>query len=242
MKKGLVLFIFMTGIALAKAQEKVINDANAREVKVESFEGVEISGSIDLYLTQGDVEKVALSAKDPADLENIEAVVEDDMLKIRFKKNKSWWSNQWNTMGKHYRAYVSAKTLNRVGLAGSGNIFVQGMINADHFSLEISGSGNFEGSVKANNLELNQSGSSNVKIRGSATEASFNTSGSGNVMGYDMQVDNCDIDISGSGNIQLTANKELSATTSGSGNISYKGNAVIRNISTSGSGKIRKID
>jgi hypothetical protein len=81
-----------------------------------------------------------------------------------------------------------------------------------------------------------------VKISGSAQEGSFSTSGSGNVMGYDMTVDNCEIEISGSGNIQITANKEISASTSGSGNVSYKGGAQVRSVSSSGSGKIRKVD
>jgi len=242
MKKGLVLAMLLMGFAMVKAQDKVIKDANAREVKVSGFEGVEVSGGIDLYLTQGNEEKVALSAKDPADLDKIEAVVEGDILKIRYKKDKSWWSNQWNTMGRHYRAYVSAKTLKSLGLAGSGNIYVTGMIKSDRFSLEISGSGNFEGAVQANKIEVDQSGSSNVRITGAAQEGSFSTSGSGNVMGYDMAVDNCEIDISGSGNIQITANKEISASTSGSGNVSYKGSAQVRSVSSSGSGRIRKVD
>ena len=242
MKKGLALVAVLATISFAKAQEKVIKDANAKEVRVSEFEGVEVSGGIDLYISQGNEEKVALSSKDPADLDKIEAVVEGDILKIRYKKDKSWWSNQWNTMGRHYRAYVSARTLKSLGLAGSGNIYVSGVIKSDHFSLDISGSGNFEGDVQANRLEVDQSGSSNVKISGSAQEGSLSTSGSGNVMGYDMTVDNCEIEISGSGNIQITANKEISASTSGSGNVSYKGGAQVRSVSSSGSGKIRKVD
>jgi len=243
MKKGLVLLAFVAGTMTVKAQEKVIKDANAKEIKVGTFEGVEISGGIDLYLSQGTEDKVALSAKDPEDLEKIEAFVDnDDMLVIRFKKGNSWWSNQWNTMGKHFRAYVSARTLRKISVAGSGNVYVTGIIKSERFALDLAGSGNFEGDVKADKMEVNQAGSSNVRIGGSAEEASFTTSGSGNVMGYEMAVDNCNVSISGSGNIQITANKELSAATSGSGNVSYRGSAVIRNLSSSGSGRIRKVD
>jgi len=242
MKKGLVLLAFFAGIMAVNAQEKVIKDANAKEIKVGSFEGVEISGGIDLYLSQGTEDKVALSAKDPEDLEKIEAFVENDMLVVRFKKGNSWWSNQWNTMGKHFRAYVSARTLRKVSVAGSGNVDVSGIIKSERFALDLAGSGNFEGDVKTDKMEVNQAGSSNVRIGGSAEEASFTTSGSGNVMGYEMVVDNCNVSISGSGNIQITANKELSAATSGSGNVSYRGSAVIRNLSSSGSGRIRKVD
>jgi hypothetical protein len=47
--------------------------------------------------------------------------------------------------------------------------------------------------------------------------------------------------MSGSGNAELTVNKELSATISGSGNIRYGGSGNLVNSSTSGSGRIKKI-
>jgi hypothetical protein len=47
--------------------------------------------------------------------------------------------------------------------------------------------------------------------------------------------------MSGSGNADITANKEISAEIAGSGNIRFKGNASIANMSSAGSGKIHKV-
>jgi hypothetical protein len=168
-------------------------------------------------------------------------VVEDGILKIRYRENKNWWSNQWNTMGRKFRAYVSAPEISRLESSGSGGIHIQGVLKGDELAVELSGSGNVEGEINVAKLELEQSGSSNIRLRGAATQATFECSGSGNISCPDLVTDHCSIDMSGSGNADITANKEISADISGSGNIRYKGNASIANLSTAGSGKVHKV-
>jgi hypothetical protein len=220
---------------------KIVNDPNARLRAVEGFHGVEVSGSIELYISQGSDTKLALSAKDPADIDLIETVVEDGILRIRYKENKSWLSNQWNTMGRKFRAYVSSPMIDRLGIVGSGGILIQGLLQSSELNIELSGSGNIEGELRVGKLELDQSGSGNIRLKGSATEAVFDCSGSGNVYCPDLVTDNCKFDIAGSGNAEITANKEISVSIAGSGNVRYRGDASIRDISTAGSGKLRKV-
>jgi hypothetical protein len=233
----------LVGNSIIKAQEvTVINDKNAQERKLTGFHGVEVSGAIDLYFTQGNEEKVAVSARDSEDLEKLETEVKAGILYIHYKNNKSWWSNQWNTSGRRFRAYVSCPEISSITSSGSGNIYIQGKVKTDELKVELSGSGNIEGDIMANKLEIEQSGSSNIRVRGSAERASFTTSGSGNVYGTDMITDFCEISISGSGNVEITSNKEISAEVSGSGNIRYRGTASVQHLSTAGSGRIKKID
>jgi Putative auto-transporter adhesin, head GIN domain len=227
----------------AYAQDKtIINDKNAQERKLTGFHGVEVSGAIDLYFTQGNEEKVAVSARDADDLDILETEVRGGILYIHYKNSKSWWSNQWNTSGRRFRAYVSCPDISNLTSSGSGNIYLEGKVKTEELKIELSGSGNVEGDITATKLEIEQSGSSNVRIRGIAEKASFSTSGSGNVYGSDLVTDFCEISITGSGNVEVTTNKEISAEVSGSGNIRYRGNASVLHLSTAGTGRIKKID
>lgn len=231
---------FILAAIITMAQEKVVKDANAETRKVESFHGVSVSGAIELYVSQGP-QAVAVSAASQEDVDKIITEVEDGILKIRFKDKKSWWSDQWNTTGRKFKAYVSAEQLDYLAQSGSGNIRIEGTLKSPELNFEVSGSGNIYGDIQTKDLKVRASGSSNIKLSGSASNAEFSCSGSGNINAPGLNTDICEVNMSGSGNAELTVNKELSATISGSGNIRYGGSGNLVNSSTSGSGRIKKI-
>ena len=227
-------------IMAVSAQERQVNDPNAEVRNVDNFHGVVVSGAIELYVSQG-AQKVVVSASEKNYVEDIITEVKGGILHIRFKTDKGWWSDQWNTTGRKYRAYVSAEQFKKISLSGSGNIRIEGMLKADDLEVSLSGSGNILGSVDANDLDIRQSGSGNTRLSGSAKTVEFNCSGSGNVNCFDLMANQCTVRISGSGNAELSVSRELSASISGSGNIRYKGTGNLVNASTAGSGRIRKI-
>jgi len=238
-KTGWVFGFIMLALASQAQEAKVIVDKNAQTRQVDEFDGVSVSGAIELYISQGS-QTVAVSAAEPEKVNDIETYVENRILYIRFKSKKSWWSDQWNTTGRNYRAYVSAPMIKSLASAGSGNIKIEGMLKSPELELEISGSGNISGKIETENLDVTQSGSSNIRLNGTATKAEFECSGSGNIISSDLVIDICTVEMSGSGNAELQVNKELSAEISGSGNIRYKGEANVVNSSVAGSGKIKK--
>ncbi|HLO81623.1 MAG TPA: head GIN domain-containing protein [Chitinophagaceae bacterium] len=240
MKKMMVTAGFIMAAIITMAQDKVVKDANAETRKVESFHGVSVSGAIELYVSQGP-QAVAVSAASQEDVDKIITEVEDGILKIRFKDKKSWWSDQWNTTGRKFKAYVSAEQLDYLAQSGSGNIRIEGTLKSPELNFEVSGSGNIYGDIQTKDLKVRASGSSNIKLSGTASNAEFSCSGSGNINAPGLNTDICEVNMSGSGNAELTVNKELSATISGSGNIRYGGSGNLVNSSTSGSGRIRKI-
>jgi hypothetical protein len=240
MKKAFLLAGFILAVFATMAQDKLIHDANAEVRKVESFHGIAVSGAIELYVSQGP-QSVAVSAANQEDVDKLVTEVEGGILKIRFKDKKSWWSDQWNTTGRKFKAYVSAEQLDYISQSGSGNIKIEGTLKSPELTFEVSGSGNIYGDIQTKELEVNVSGSSNIRLTGSAANAEFTCSGSGNIQAPGLVTEICEVEMSGSGNAELTVNKELSARISGSGNIRYGGSGNLVHSSTSGSGKIRKI-
>jgi hypothetical protein len=223
-------------------EKKVINDANAETRKVEPFHSVEVSGAIELIISQSPQAAVAISADDRDDVAKIITETRDGVLYIGYKDGKNWWQHHWNTMGRKFRAYVSAPEFRSISSAGSGSIKIQGLLKADELSLVQSGSGNIEGQVEADDLEVVQSGSGNVRLSGRIANADVRCSGSGNFRSEGLFVDIYSIAMSGSGNADITVNKELSARVSGSGNVRYRGAGLVRDMQISGSGKISRID
>jgi hypothetical protein len=230
-------------VMFAQAQdEKMINDPNVEKRTVDAFHSVEVSGAIELILTQSPESAVAISAADPADVARIVTETRGGILHIHIKDGDNWWKSQWNTMGRKFRAYVSAPEFRSISSAGSGSIRIMGLLKAEDLELASAGSGNIEGRLEADRVEIVQSGSGNVKLQGRIAHAEVRCSGSGNFRSENLEMDYCNISMSGSGNAEFTVNKELSAKVSGSGNIRYRGAGLIRDIRVSGSGRIRRVD
>ncbi|MER3463239.1 MAG: DUF2807 domain-containing protein, partial [Chitinophagaceae bacterium] len=71
-------------------------------------------------------------------------------------------------------------------------------------------------------------------------EVSINAHGASDVKGYDFNTSTCKVDASGASSIKISVEKELEVSLSGASSVNYKGNAVIRNVKTSGASSVSK--
>ena len=116
------------------------------------------------------------------------------------------------------------------------------MFKTGDLDLSVSGSGDMEIDIDAGEVETGISGSGDVKLSGRALSNRVSISGSGKLDAEDLETDRYKIQISGSGSCRINANKEIDASVSGSGSIYYRGEPDKVYSSTSGSGRIRKLD
>lgn len=237
MKRILVAIGILCSVLGVKAQKEIINDPNVQVRKVASFHGIIVSHAVDLYLSQSDEEAVAVSARDPEDRNHIRTVVEDGMLKISFDEESHWWKHAGN---KRLRAYISFRTLDKLKASGASDIYVNGTLRIDQLEMELSGASDFKGAVAIQSLSIHLSGASDVVISGKAGTVTISASGASDVKGYDLVTDVCNAQASGASDIRLTVNKELRARVSGASDVHYKGEAVVREIRTSGAGGVSK--
>jgi hypothetical protein len=82
-------------------------------------------------------------------------------------------------------------------------------------------------------------GSGNVTVSDamSTDRMSVSLIGSGGFFGFPLESNTCDVDISGSGNCEITVNDDLDVVIDGSGSIYYKGSPIIHDDIT-GSGRV----
>jgi hypothetical protein len=235
MKKVFSLIILVSSFSALMGQ-KTINDAAAEVREAKNFHGISVSNAFDVYLSQSNEEAVAVSASDNATRSKIKVEVRDGILYVGLEKGK------WNRGNKKLKAYISFKTLGKLSARGSCDVYVDGVIKSDDLKVNLSGSSDIkQAKLDVKKLDIDLSGSSDMKVSGMAANLTIEVSGSSQFKGENLVSDFCRANASGSSDISITVNKELSARTSGSSDVLVKGEGVIRDLKTSGSSKISKI-
>jgi hypothetical protein len=234
--KKLFSLVVLTGLIITATAQKTINDANAQKRNVSGFHAIEVSGGIDLYLSQGE-EAVAVSALKEEYRAKIMTEVKDGILKIWYQSSSNirmdWGSRK-------LKAYVSFKSLDRLKGSGGSDISVDGSIKVAKLAVEISGGSDFDGKVETDDLDIQASGGSDVDISGKAEKLTIDASGGSDFKGYELASDICNVEASGGSDVHVTVNKELSASASGGSDVYYKGTGLIRELKTSGA-SIKKV-
>ena len=240
MKRVIVFLFLLICIVQTKAQnnKNVVFDANAEARSVKDFTAVEVSGAIDLYLSQGKEEAVAVSASSPEALSRIKTEVKNGKLHIYFD-GSGWSWKTWSNNNK-MKAYVTFIQIHRIEASGACNIKTADMISSDDLRIQLSGASDFSGDVKIDKLKLDGSGASNFKVSGSAENAQIGVSGACEVRAYDLKAGLCKIEASGASVVRITCTQELSAQASGGSNVFYKGAGLIRDISASGGASVKR--
>jgi len=232
------LFFFLLAGLLAlnvRAQQTIVHDPNAVVRPVKGFHGIDVGSAIDLYLSQGDEEKVVVSARDPKWRDRIVTEVVDGVLKIRLEGKHN------NLRDARLKVYVAFTTLDQVIVSGASNAYVDGVISGNKLSMNLSGASIFKGAIRVGELSLEQSGASDAHITGVvAGLAVIRLSGASDIKGYDLKVEKCDVVVSGASDARITVNKELKADASGASSVYYKGEGVISEVRSSGASTVKK--
>ena len=125
----------------------------------------------------------------------------------------------------------------KVDCRGSSDF--NGSIIAEICEIDCSGSSDFKGSIEAVKCSIRCAGSSDCNITGKADVCEMSMSGSCDFKGYDFFVNKLTCSASGSSDIKVTCNDELSARATGSSDIFYRGTAQVISKHTSGSSDIK---
>jgi hypothetical protein len=236
MSKVLAFFVGCLLVSSVSAQETVIQDPNAQLRSVKGFHGIRVSSAINLYLSQGQEEKVVVSAKDIKMRDMIKTEVVDGILVIRLEGSWKWW--HFNNNSK-LKAYVSYTMLDEITASGASDVFVDGVITGDKLTLNFSGASDFKGAVKVGELSLDQSGASDSHITGQVSgTATIRSSGASDVKGYDLVIEECSAHASGASDIRITVSKQIDADATGASSIYFKGTGVLRESHSSGASNV----
>jgi hypothetical protein len=239
--KKIVFFVSGLLVSFVLTAQKQINDANVVKRDVKGFHAIRVSHGIEVLLSEGNEEAVAVSANDPKVRDKIVTEVINGELRI-YVEHDFW--NEWRNLSRRkLRAYVSFVKLDGVRASSGSSIKVDGTIKATKLNIETSSGASLDGKVEVGEMSVDQSSGSVIKISGTVSGKLLADGSSGSVFhGYDLAVENCEADLSSGAGVQVTVNKELSVEASSGGYVKYRGNGLIRNIRTSSGGSVSRKD
>jgi hypothetical protein len=240
MKRIITSLLFLTSILASNAQsdKNIVFDANAEPRPVKDFTGIEVSGAISVYLSQGTEDAVAISAGAVEIVKSIKTEVRNGILHIYFEGKGMNWNGWGNTKMK---AYITYKQLNHIESSGACNVKVIGTLNVNNLVVSLSGASDFTGDLAIEKLDLNVSGATKSTLTGKVNQLMLGVSGASSVRAYDLVSNMATIVASGASSVHIMVNSALSATASGSSSITYKGAAELKKMIKTGASSIKKI-
>ncbi|MDR0507595.1 MAG: DUF2807 domain-containing protein [Dysgonamonadaceae bacterium] len=216
-----------------------------------NFSAIKTSGAVGIVISEASDASVIVSGDENL-IDNVETYVNDDILYVRFNKNGGYNSK----LGLKVIVPNNGR-INNISASGSADVLVESLLVADKLRVSCSGSSDFKGNIKASVCELTFSGSSDFNGSVEAAKVSISCSGSSDCTisgiadickisaigscdfnGYNFIVNKCNAMASGSSDIQITCDGELTANASGSSSIYYKGAAKVVNKVSTGSSDI----
>lgn len=232
----LILLISITACAQwggksIKGNENVIEETR----NLSGYSEIEISGNFDVELVEGVAGKISIVAESNL-LEHILTEVNKEKLSIGTAKRKNLRPNQ------KIKILIPFENLELIEISGSGNVSSKKTIVASSFALRISGSAKVDLMLDVTKTtKVFKSGSGDLVFQGQSDKLDIKSTGSGNFDGEALATTEVDIQLSGSGNLRVNAEKSLKVKLSGSGNVYYKGEPSKVNTNVSGSGKIERL-
>jgi hypothetical protein len=239
MKKLLLSFLLVAATGSVALAQKTINDANAEKREVGSFHGIEVSTGIDLILTEGASEEVAVSALTTEYRDRIVTKVEGGVLKIYYENKLK--SINTRKEKKELKAYVSYKSLDVLNANTGASVDINGVLRSASLKMNVNTGAEIKGVINIDDLKVDQSTGSVVTLTGDAAKLDVGGDTGSKFKGEELKTNSCNANVSTGAGISITAEKELYIKANTGGHVRYKGSASIREIKTNTGGSVSKI-
>jgi hypothetical protein len=213
---SIVLVSALLFVSGAMAQ-KVVYDDNVEKREVGAFNAIETSSGIEVIITKGDKEELAVSANNKEYLREVRTVVQNGVLKISRTDDWKIW-RQWKNW--RIKVYVSYRNLEQLK-ANSG-----ASIRGTDLSLE--------------KLSVRLNSGAAVTLSGTVQSLDVDGSSGAQFHGYELATSNCKAEASSGAGVQITVSKEISAKANSGGFVRYKGDGLIRDINVNSGGSVKR--
>lgn len=235
MKKSILLIAVLLGTISIQAQKRIKGNGNMTTITrtTSEYNGISCAGSFDYILVAGKEGNIKIEGEENL-LEYIITEVKDGNLIVKTRNN----INLSTSRNKTIKVTIPFKDIEKVSLAGSGDLWNTDKISSANINVELSGSGDIKLNIEASSIKASLAGSGDLTLKGTTSELKVQVSGSGNFHGFELQSNNTDVSVAGSGDADVVSTGILKARVSGSGDIRYKGNPKTEDTKVAGSGSI----
>lgn len=235
MKKSIFLIVLLFIATTIQAQKKVKGNGHITTITrtTSDYDAINCAGSFDYILVAGTEGTIKIEGEENL-LQHIVTEVKDGKLIVKSEDRISLRPSSNKTI----KVTIPFKDISSVSLAGSGDLWNTDKITTDKMEVSLAGSGDVVLIIDASSIKASLAGSGDLTLKGNTDELDANISGSGNFHGFDLQANNTDVSVAGSGDADVVCHETLKARVAGSGDIKYKGNPKTEDTKVAGSGSI----
>lgn len=240
MKNFKLFLIIITGVLIMNnpdflsAQDLKSNGEVARETRsLASFDNIENDGAVNITLIQADIESVVVEA-DRNLLPVIITKVKDNKLFISTKEGTEIEKST------KLNVYVSFRDLKKLELNSVGNVSSQNQLKLNNLRIGNNSVGNISLNIDCNELEVENNSVGNTTLSGKVNKANIEMNSVGNLKASELTAQILSIESNAVGNAEVNSEKEIYIIQNGMGNITYRGNAVVKKLEKNGIGNVNK--
>jgi hypothetical protein len=196
-----------------------------------SFDRLEIDGSAEIRLVQGERDQVFVAGDD-----EVQQALEIRRSGSRLRISPSGEWKFWNRARPQIE--VQMRQPSQLIISGNSDLHAPGPIRGEQLTITISGAGlaRFD-ELNVAQLRFDISGSGDGRLAGETDELRLSVSGKGKVLAEQLRAKTAKVTISGVANASLWVSEALGVSVSGVGNVEYWGQPTVKR-SISGVGTI----
>jgi hypothetical protein len=223
-----------------------------QQTDVTAFEGILVGGVFDVLFTYDDEHSIEVEMRENL-FEHLRIDVRNNVLRVNFANNVTI-----NFAGTRPQVRITAPYIKSATFSGVVVTTGWDVIEAERFTLSVSGASDPDMSfrvdeltvtasgtcrvrvigVTADSVTATASGASTISLNGTSPRLTARASGTSRVLANGLASTRAALTASGSSQIEANVTVDLRATASGSSRITYSGNPASTNKNTSGTGSV----
>ena len=236
MFKSKMFVLFLAVILLAGCGSIPISGSGnvvTQEEAITGFDTVEISYSFEVSISQGDTFRVVIRADDNL-VEYLQVVKLGHTLQIGLEPGHP------DIRSATLQAEVTMPELTGLDMSGSSHVTITGFKSAQALVVDASGSSHLQGDIEEDNVSFDLSGSPELILTVSAQNVMIEASGSSKVDLADFPVVDANVEARGKSQVTVNVSGRLDVDASNSAKVYYLGSPTLGKMDTSGSSSIEQ--
>ncbi|CCH54823.1 hypothetical protein BN8_04030 [Fibrisoma limi BUZ 3] len=232
MKSITLLFLLLPGLLHS-------DDTWRKDRPVPTFTGLRVSSGIDVFLSQGNAEKLTFDVKGVEE-DEVRSEVRNGILFLTIDRKGSMLFNFGRN--RYVKAYVTVKQLTELKAGGGSDVLSEGSLSFRNLNLDASGGSDVKLNLKADELNVAASGGADVILQGSVRKLNADGSGGSELDARKLTAEICNARSTGGSDVYVNATKEISMRATGGSDLYYYGPAKVLAKSESGGSDITRRD
>ena len=238
------IFFFLC-LSVPVFAQKIVNDTHVMTRSVSPFTGVKVSSGIELMLTSGTNQAVAISIDKPEYSDRVVTEVIDGVLRIYFKEDVVGLfvdlTKQKNSWKRTIKAYVAIPVLEKLMASSGARVTTAEAMQTATLSIDLSSGATCKGNFSGTTLKVEQSSGAVSQLEGQFETVTADLSSGAKCNAYALSAKSATLTVNSGAKIEMQVDRELNGEAHSGGQIYYKGSGSVTAARTHSGGKVNHV-